>query len=207
MRNIDYNVVRGVRSNLPGWCNVTTNCPRLQPSETMYLPTNGAGGRPPMVRAEQKSTCLMTHLVEKFSPPGGLVVDTCAGTLSTLKACLLAKNHRVSIGCDMDSDCINRCLPSLVLVFAEQVLNPDSDINCDDSTEAAARVFIKEMGALDKRDRLTRWTVPGGLFPSQNVPAHILEHLSQMHFDMSLRDLCRNIPIHQWSELWRHRLE
>lgn len=56
----------------------------------------------------------MWHIVRKLFKPGGMVLEICAGTGSTLKACLMDPYHRKFTGCDADSDCSTKMMPLLL---------------------------------------------------------------------------------------------
>lgn len=206
---VNYQAGGEVPSSLPGWTNVMTNLPRLEPKEVVYKQRESETqiGGSQKWRPEQKSIMLMKDLVSKFSSPGAVVMDTFCGTLSTAKACLSLHKHRKFVGCDIDSACIDASLPGLLLIFAKQCLNDDSDITVDYEVQEAAKLYISSMDAVEKKMRWTVWSVPGGFVPVQNFPEHILRFLSAMHFDYSLYDLCKMMGPHKWSRKWRQRLE
>ena len=204
---VDYSKAGDVLSDFPGTSNVVTNIPRIQPSDILYREETNENGRPFMWRPEQKSIPMLKDIIVRMTKPGATVVDTFAGTCATAKACLMLKKHRKFIGCDKDEDCLEAAMPELLRVFAEQVLNEDSDIVCAPEVGEAAKVYLHALKGMDRRKRINKWTVPGGLPPAQTMPDYLLEFLSSMHLDYSLLDKNGNIPIHSWSPKWRNRLE
>jgi hypothetical protein len=54
-------------------------------------------------RLQQKPHLLMCHLVQRFSDPGGVVMDLTAGTHSLARACL--RTGRVAVVWERDSEC------------------------------------------------------------------------------------------------------
>lgn len=77
------------------------------------------------LRGEQKRLEIMTTIVRKCTRGGDLVMDTCAGTLSTAKVGLIIPFHGRYIGCDIDIECIREATPPLFFVLSKQAPHPD----------------------------------------------------------------------------------
>lgn len=167
---VDYfnnETVLATLSGFPGFCTDTTNIARIPEEEIFYMtcaekqakakreglrepPLRISGqGRPSMWRPEQKSIATMEMIVSRFSKPNSLVVDLFAGTLDTAKACLSLFSHRRVVVCENDPDVLNASFPSLVAIFARQVLNPESDLAtstgaCKGSCEAFLNAYGRD---------------------------------------------------------------
>ena len=90
----------------PSWTNVVTEVPIVVEDEVVYIEDEGIkGNRRKLLRPEQKPIILMKYLINKFTTGADIVVDTCAGTFSTLKVCMSMDNHRQFIGTDIDESC------------------------------------------------------------------------------------------------------
>lgn len=57
--------------------------------------------------------------------------------------------HRWLVGCVLDSKSVAFTTPKLVLVFANQVLNKQSYITCDDDVHLVTSTFVRAMKELD----------------------------------------------------------
>lgn len=177
------------------------NIPRVSPEEIVFCSDPACSGKRMMVRPEQKSASWMMDIMSKFSRPEKLVVDTCAGTMSTAKACLALPQHGRFVGCEEYSMCSVKSLLSLVKVHAEQVLNLEPDLVGSDKAVEAYRVFIGAMDAILTRRRVGRWIVPDSLAPVQTFPVHILHFSGYSHRDAALYDKCRNISPSQRTDM------
>lgn len=74
----------------------------------------------------------MTKFDRKVMRGGDLVMNSCAGTLSTTKAWLILTCLTRLIGWDIDGEYIKVATRTLVSAFAKQGLNLDSDIQVSD---------------------------------------------------------------------------
>ena len=203
----NYSVPPETCSSHPLWTNVIVNVERLQPGEVLYRERGAGPGAPQMLRPEQKSTKMLRDVIRKFTQPGDLVMDLFSGTAATAKACLSLDEHRRFVGCDIDGDCVNASMDSVLDVFAAQAINPASDITLDIKGLKAARVFIAFREQSMAKTRRDKWTLAPGLYPVQTFPPHVLQYLSSYFMDYSLQDNLRNVPPSNWSRLWRQRLE
>ena len=94
---VNYNVGQYVPSTLPGWTCTTDNIPRLTAVEKVYSDTRGENNRRLLLRPEQKTLASLKTTIDKYSQPGGLVMDQFAGWFSTARACMLLPRHRRSV--------------------------------------------------------------------------------------------------------------
>lgn len=144
LQKINYGHSGTIRSVHPGTCNEMNNIPRVPNNEKIFLPSHSKQMGPrQMLRPEQKSRQWMMDIIEKFTKPGDLVVDPCAGTFSVAMACMLMPKHRKFVGCDKDDSCLENSMTSLVALFARQILNPNSDIDGTDHDKVHAKVLLR----------------------------------------------------------------
>lgn len=149
---------------------------------------------------------LMIILVSKFSRPGQLVLDTCACTFATAKACVPLPMYRRLVGCETDLECFLDVLPSLVEVYAKTLLSPESDIVGSEKVVAAGKIFVKDMAALASRKTVDSWIVPSsGLLAVQNFPDYMLYLIDNVYRETGLFEVFRQLPLSQWAEKWRGR--
>ena len=206
-KRLDYQTPSGYGETHPSWTNVVTEVPIVTGEEVIYLEGNGGTGNArKRLRPEQKPISLMKFLVNKFTKGGDLVVDTCAGTFSTLKACMEMDNHRRFIGTDMDENCAAMVEDSVIEMFATQLLNQKSDLITQDiKVRKAAQLVSAEVNRQAVQKRADAWSTPQGLVPMQNFPPYIVEYLCQYHMDFSLYPH-RHLSMNRWSLLWIQRM-
>ena len=106
-------------------------------------------------------------LVSKYFPPGGVVLDPFAGTLSVAKACISLNQHRRYICGNIDPACKKYAMSQLVQVFSTQVLNEDSDIECPADVQTAARTLLRRVAEIDSKTLADGWNCPPGCPPVQ----------------------------------------
>lgn len=75
------------------------------------------------VQPEQKPVNWMTDAVSRFYKTGDFIAGSYTGTRVTAKDLLRLLQHRRFVTCEQDLTCFVELLPSLVEVFAGQVLN------------------------------------------------------------------------------------
>lgn len=98
---------------------------------------------------------LMKDLVEKFTMRKKRNIDSCAGTCSIAKECMLSDAHFHFDRRNTDSEMLRVVLSGLPYTFASQVLNSDSDKTGGERIRAAARAFKENMAALSAHGRAT----------------------------------------------------
>ena len=217
-RNVNFGCVPSFGSKYPGWCNVINEVPQPTGGEVrwMYPEDHNAddGSRLSKrrrterrrVRPEQKSVEILKYLISKYSKPGDTVMDPCAGTASTMHACMLLDKHRKFVGCEPDSDAILAVEDHLIATFAGQLLNKDSDI---DSTEVRFRNAAKTVKNYHAQqvvnENYNAWRLPDGLVGIQTFPEHVVEYLCQVSEDFSLISR-RDTPLTSWPDKWVQRL-
>lgn len=195
---VDYQAVSDTPSSYPGFTNEMNNIPRIPWSEMVFKNQVGTTGRRQMVRPEQKNVSWMKDLVSKFTKPGMTVLDCFAGTLSVGKACLELSQHRRAILCDVDPEVVETSLPGLVLVFANQLLNKDSDIKGNATLLKHAKLYIKAMEGISSQRRVDSGQAPGDFPPFQMLPPHILSFLSSLYSKPEFVSSLSGIPPHKW---------
>lgn len=125
--------------------NITTGAPRLTFGEIVFdmeVPP-GTSERCSMVHPEQRPISLMAHLLKTFSQLGGTVLYFCVGTESTAKACLLAPKYFKFVGYDVDSACITKTKSSILKIFAQQVLDDESNIDESEEIQVVAKHYLQ----------------------------------------------------------------
>lgn len=138
--------------------------------------------------------------VSKFSEPGELVMDRFWGTFATGKAYMMLAKHRVFVRCEKDSECFQPALPSLVEMYARQVLNPELGIEDGKEVKTAARAFILAMRMISSKRRKDDCSLPVGLPAVQTFPPDIVHSLGRIYKDVTLYEKYRHIPLLQWSD-------
>lgn len=125
----------GVQDDLiahPGFTNVITNLLRLSVHEVDNGDELSENDRWSMVQTEHSSAMLIMDIVQNFSKPGQQVLDPFARTIYSAKACQLVDKNRMFIGCDKRVGGLQKYMPSLVKVYASQLVNDVSDLTDDD---------------------------------------------------------------------------
>lgn len=198
LARVDYMAGMETPSSYPGFTNEMNNIGKLPHEEIVFRQQCGDSGRKSMARPEQKNVSWMRDVIRKFTKPGMVVVDCCAGTLAVGKAGLSLPEHRRVILCDVDSDVVRQSMPSLVLVFAKQVLSDASDIVGNDEVVAAAKKYISAIENTETQLRLASAHGPPGFPPYQTLPDYLLRFMSVFHIDKTFYDKLQGIPPHSW---------
>ena len=168
-----------------------TNCiDEINPigrSERVRVP-NTEGSRFKHLRLEQKSIRLLQELVGRYTKPGDIVVDCFAGTLVAAKACLQMEKHRIFIGCDRDSQCVEDAMPFLLKVFLDEARNSKSDLSLSQEEHISLLRYIEKLDDCEKKDKPFKndaWNAPPGLPMYQRLPPHMRRFLSCITNDTS----------------------
>lgn len=200
-KNIDYKTPNEFGCSLPPWTNVITNVQIPTGSEVVYLPgdEDDSDNRRQKFRPEQKPISLLKYLINKFCRPGSLVVDACAGTYSTMTACMALGKHRRFVGCDRDESCSVIVQDAMIRFFSQQVHNPQSDITVNSlDIRKDTQTVVEYCNSVDVKKRADAWHVPPGLVPQQNFPPHIVQFFCQYYNDFSLYPH-RHFPMIKWN--------
>ena len=96
-------------------------------------------------------------------------------------------------------------MPSLVLVFAEKLVDVDSDIDGPPVVVEAATTYIRAKRTQHARALHDAWFTPASLPPLQVFPTHLLRFLASLHQDYSLYREYQTIPYNRWLPMWRAR--
>lgn len=139
---VDYMVGRDVPRACYELTSVASNVQRISAEEVDYGNDLTRNGGWQMLWPEQKSVAMMEVLVWKFSKLDDLVLDAIAGTLCTAKACILVDKPRKIMGCEKDSNCVERSMTGLLDVYAFQLQNNNSDIKCEEDLMEAAQIYL-----------------------------------------------------------------
>lgn len=86
--------------------------------------------------------------MRKTRKAGDLVMEFCAVTCSTARACMSSDQHRDFVECDVDPEMLSAAEADLMLTSVSQVLKSKSDISGKAEVKAAANAFTDETGAL-----------------------------------------------------------
>lgn len=89
---------------------------------------------------EQKAEAVMQHIPKIFTRSGAMMLHPRIGTRPATKAYLMQPRPRKSDGCDSESACVMKVMPSALNMFARQTLNEDSDIIENAEVKNAARL-------------------------------------------------------------------
>lgn len=149
----------------------------------------------------------MQYLINKFTVPGDLVVDPCAGTFSTFKACIKFDKHRRFVGTDKDENAIVHSEDSVIELFAAQIQNQKSDFSHKYGNEVrqAAATVLEEVERKDVQKRADAWHTPRGLVPVQNFPPYIVHYLCHYHNEYDLMHRA-HISMNKWTLKWIQRM-
>ena len=216
-QQVDWKTIPSFPSRFPTWSNVITDVPQPIGEEVRWMeveqqnPSRNSSGKSAKrikrvrVRAEQKSIELLQFFISKFTKPGDTVLDCCAGTSSTLFACIQLDKHRKFIGTEIDSNATIAVEDEFLRCYAKQVLNRKSDLRTTDPdfTKAAQTVVAHDLQR-KVNQRYDAWALPSGLVPVQSFPPHIVEYLCQMHDDFTLLPH-RAQPLIKWNNQWFQR--
>lgn len=94
--------------------------------------SSGKSERKPMTRHELKSVPYLTYLVRKLSKAEHIICDAFSRTLYTAKAfSCIDKNLRL-IRCDNDVVNLENSIPSLLKMYASELVNSKSDLTWDE---------------------------------------------------------------------------
>lgn len=72
-----------------------------------------------------------------------LVLDTCASTLATAKACFQMPERHRFVECDKDSFRVQHEVLSLLQVYEKYILNPDFNIAWCEIAVQASKMYLK----------------------------------------------------------------
>ena len=199
-KRLDYKTPSEFGGTLPSWTNVVTGVPIPTGTEvvTYEVKENGEPTKRKL-RPEQKPVSLLKYLINKFTKPGDLVVDVCAGIFSTMRACMEMEKHRRFVGCDKDAMCARIVQDEMIRFFSEQVHNQFSDITVQSiDIRQHTQTVVQYCNQAEVKKRADAWSTPPGLFPQQNFPPHIVQAFCQHYNDFSLYPH-RHIPMNKWS--------
>ena len=198
-RRLDYNTASDYGGTLPSWTNVVTGVPIPSGSEVIYVPMQKEeDAYKYKLRPEQKPLGLLKYLINKFTKAGDLVVDTCAGTFSTMTACVTMDKHRRFIGTDKDPNCASIVEDVMIPIYCNQVQNPQSDISVPNlHLRSCAQTVCSFSNENEVRKRADAWAVAPGLVPMQNFPPHIIQGLCQYFHNFKLYPY-RHLSMNRW---------
>ena len=192
---VDYSNHHYVASKHPGWTNIFDGVERLK-IEEILRGKNGNGNRV-QFRPEQKSRELLKEIISRFSGPGALVADMFAGTFSTAAACLSLPKHRKFVGCEVRVDVFRAAKVKLVEVFAEAILDKESDIIFrSEEVLADARLVVAHSGGASGSDK--DWNVPPGFPAMQSIPPTLLRSLGALLRKPRLAEEYDGVPVSRW---------
>lgn len=202
---VNYRTFNYVHSSFMGSKNTVDNCPKLAPNEGIYVPLNSAAGssekkrKKQLLRPEQKPLPILKELISRFSQPGDVVVDFCAGTFSTGIACFSLPNPRFFVGCEKDTECFDYAMTHVLNKFAKVISNPNHATTIDATDDEIRASCIVARGA--KRLTTTnqfRWKSPEGFPQFQTFPNHILAALSSATQNMDFYKVYRSETLDRW---------
>lgn len=131
-----------------------------------------------------------------------MVLYLFTGTGPTAKASLQKPRHFNFTGCDADSEFVIKMVPSLLRVFAKQVLPSESDITECRGVQKAAKQYQSQRKAGSVVHRQGARKVLKKLCPVQVFAEHIPAFLGECHMDIEMFEKARHMICTQWSEKW-----
>lgn len=84
----------------------------------------------------------MTDLVVKFTKLDELVVDCFSCTFILTKALLLFHKNHLFVGLYMDQACFEGSKERIILIYARQLLNPESSSTWCEATLSASKLLL-----------------------------------------------------------------
>lgn len=123
--------------------------------------------------AWKNAILVLQDILRKYSKPDALVFNPYLSTGATPRACLLEHKHPKFIDCSKEKGCIREMKPSSNYVFASQALNPDSDINEEESVCSSVRTFLTCSRQHSRKQVQVRWRPDQRLRPVQVFADHI----------------------------------
>lgn len=114
----DYDTNGEVNTTQPGWRNILCKIPRLPQEERMYKRKRGEFGFILLICPDRRNTAFVKDIVKKYTKPGNLVVDACAGTFCVANGFMLLPKHRSFTGCKVDVSCMTKRRLQLILPHA-----------------------------------------------------------------------------------------
>lgn len=204
-----YNIINNVKGPLPGERIVRSESPARSSSfpqadnDRISSPasfTNFKGGSN-MWRPEQKPIELCKELIARFTQPGDLVVDPCAGTYSVPIACQLLPGRRVFVGCELMLDCHKVCKRIFLKRFAQHVVSIggigfDSNmlVLAQKIVEYSAEV-VEITSGLPKTDN---WAAPPKLPQYQALPHHMSRYFANLWKDRTALSQIHGTIVGNW---------
>lgn len=203
-RILNYQCQGYVSSRHAAWTNCIDNIPRLGPEEGLYFP-KGVYESQGMVRPEQKSILLLMEIISQYTNEGDIVVDMFGGTFSAAKACLNLPKYRQFVGCDSDETCVKLAIPHVLVAFAKQLCNDESNITGTEQFQQIARAFLNhpKFAAAEAKKHASLWSPPSGLPIYQRLPEHVHRYLASGTMDGSICFQYRHVPPDKWPNKFR----
>lgn len=114
---VDYSARVEILSQHLSWANVMSSVPRILSREVLYRDeSTSSAGKRTMSRPEKKNVSGMV-LKRNFSRPWDLEMYFCAGTCSTVQACLSLAQHRRFVGCGTNFELVTAVEAEFALTF------------------------------------------------------------------------------------------
>lgn len=137
---------------------------------------------------------IMKDVMGKFSRSGKLVLDAMDETLSLERVYPMPYKHRQLSRWDWDDDCHHKFMPSLVGVYACQVLANKSDLT-DQNEQESAHVHQAAVKSKMLRESLDSHGCPPGLLAIQIFQEPLVSYLYTTHLEYSVLHLACQCPI------------
>ena len=178
----------------------------VSPEELIYKNTTDdvsqSRGRR-LLRHEQKSMALLRQVIEYYTLPGDLVMDMCAGTFSTARACFTLEQPRRFVGCEKDGDCFQTSLDYVLADFFTRVAQPGCPIQVSGLSHHKQEILDLQthVNSLVRRSSSPRHTVrvnSANLHMYQRFSDHITEFIGSVMNDHSVLDN-KNKPFGSWA--------
>lgn len=123
-----------------------------------------------LIHLEQSRTVCMNEVMQQFVRLGNLALDTCAETLSVVKASLLPLNHTWLKRCKVDASKVVDKIPQLILLYAQYVQKEQLDIDGEKQVCNFAEVHGTPVEANQVRAPLDLLEFPDGHSALQTFP-------------------------------------
>ena len=149
------------------------------------------------LRNEQKPLPLLKELIMRYTKPGDIVMDMYAGTFSVALACLTLPQHRVFVGCELDTWCFDHAMNALVTRWAAQRYEVANNMTIPANMRAHLEVLFNSH-AHDSRRVREMWAPPANLPQYQCMPQHIVARVAAQLNDMSILRQYAPVPFGTW---------
>lgn len=117
--------------------------PKVNETVIYWARPAGPSGRQTMLCSEQRIADATIHVASKFVLPGSSVMDPWFTPAEKAKLYLVEQKVRKIFRREVDSQCVDMMMASVLELFASRCFNKESDIKGDRRVEYVAKAFLK----------------------------------------------------------------